>query len=306
MFNLLLALTTGLIIGWNFHVFFMQLTPPKLLINDVNDSTISQLKSTPLQECPKKLETIKTVKKTVVTPLTEIPLPPKKKPTSFSELLDNDLFSDAMMLYVDANEAKLLLYQTTLLKYFEVKVKTTPQKVIEEMLEFQELEPSTKKNNMESFHELADNHYEEKAKILFNLIKEKLTKANEYTYQLALQKIGEHFAIDVKINDSLVTLLLDTGATLTMVNEKKLSSTLTLLQENIQLNTAGGEITAQLQEADTFCIGEIELEAFQIVSSSFEQKDADGLLGMNFFKKFKFKIDQEKALLYLSRLSSSE
>ncbi|CAA6817254.1 MAG: Unknown protein, partial [uncultured Sulfurovum sp.] len=145
-----------------------------------------------------------------------------------------------------------------------------------------------------------DEEYGEKAKNLLKEIEEKIVQNQEYTHQLVLNKVGEHFTITVHVNHEPLTLLLDTGATLTMVNEEKISS-LTILKENITLNTVGGEIHAQLQEADTFSVGDIELEKFQIVTSPFEQKNADGLLGMNFFKRFKFKIDQEAGLLYLGK-----
>ncbi|HIP51245.1 MAG TPA: hypothetical protein EYG94_04070 [Campylobacterales bacterium] len=206
-----------------------------------------------------------------------------------------------MSLYVDASESKLLLYQPTLVKYFEIKVENNHQEAVEQMLEFQELASSQSKIDIEVLHEIEDSNYEEKAQILLSFIKEKINKIQEYSHKFSLKKIGEHFTIDVTINNEPITLLLDTGATLTLVNESKLPSSLNIIKENILLNTAGGEVYTQLQEADVFSIGEIELKRFQIVSSSFEQKEADGLLGMNFFKQFRFKIDQEKAVLYLSR-----
>ena len=140
----------------------------------------------------------------------------------------------------------------------------------------------------------------EKAKALLEQINKKIEEAKEYAYTIPLKKSGEHFTVDVTVNDTPLTLLLDTGATLTMINEDKLPS-LTVVQENIALQTAGGEINAQLQEAEKLSVGELELQRFQLVSSSFQQKNADGLLGMNFFKQFKFKIDQENEVLYLSR-----
>ena len=144
-----------------------------------------------------------------------------------------------------------------------------------------------------------DENFGEKAKALLELINKKIDEEKEYAYTIPLKKFGEHFTVNVSLNDTPLTLLLDTGATLTMVNEEKLPL-LTILQENITVETAGGEINAQLQEAEKLSVGELELEKFQLVSSSFQQKNADGLLGMNFFKKFKFKIDQESKLLYLS------
>jgi len=300
MFNLLLALVAGLIIGWNFHSFFMQLKPSNILKNDTNISKFTKEKITPtpitskpsIQKLPKK--TIQEIN--ISTPKSI----DSHDRDSFDYLLHNNLFSDAMALYIDANEAKLLFYQSILMQYFETEVKNNPQKAVEEMLEFQEIQPSERKVNMESLQEIDDANYLEKSQILFNLIKEEMDKNNEYTHEIPLTKLGEHFLIDVTINSQPITLLLDTGATLTMIDEAKLDSSLKIINENIVLSTAGGKINAKLQEAESFSLGDIELQNFQIVSSYFKQNGADGLLGMNFFKKFKFKIDQEEAILYLS------
>ncbi len=155
---------------------------------------------------------------------------------------------------------------------------------------------------MELLKEIEFNeNFGEKAKALLDTINKKIEETKEYQYSIPLKKAGEHFTIDVSINNTPLTLLLDTGATLSMINEEKLPPSLAIIKDNISLETAGGEINSQLQEAEKLSIGEIELNKFQIVSSPFQQKNADGLLGMNFFKKFKFKIDQENEVLYLSR-----
>lgn len=394
MFNLLLALITGLVIGWNFHSFFMQLNPPNILKNDINISQISEEKLTQKKTIEEE-KIINLVERVESPPSKEkVTLIKKAKVDPFYALLEKDLFSDAMALYLDAKNTLLPAYRTALLNYFKIKSTLNPNESIKKMLEFRELEPkhkavtlllietykkvkahkkaidlitqltetasateveslhlnliSTSKSHVEELkasknllkllsflkerieigikvpfytytlaqyyvniqeYTLAtqvlkeleyDEEYGEKAKNLLKEIEEKIVQNQEYTHQLVLNKVGEHFTITVHVNHEPLTLLLDTGATLTMVNEEKISS-LTILKENITLNTVGGEIHAQLQEADTFSVGDIELEKFQIVTSPFEQKNADGLLGMNFFKRFKFKIDQEAGLLYLGK-----
>ncbi|HIM93522.1 MAG TPA: hypothetical protein EYM49_00610, partial [Campylobacterales bacterium] len=67
----------------------------------------------------------------------------------------------------------------------------------------------------------------------------------------------------------------------------------------ILLGTAGGDIVGELYLAHSLIIQDIELTDFKITVSPFTHSSADGLLGMNFFEKFDFKIDQEKAMLYL-------
>jgi len=309
MFNLLLALIAGLVIGWNFHAFFMQLSPQNILKNDIN-SNQKKKKSVPIsiihksvtQKLPQKVETVQKETKTHNEQLSTLENNDTIKSDTFNSLLQDNLFSDAMSLYIDANEAKLLFYQSILIKYFETEVTNNPQKALEEMLEFQEIEPSERRVDMEALNEIEDNNYQEKSQILLNLIKEEMERNNEYTHEIPLKKLGEHFAVEVNINYQSVTLLLDTGATLTLVDKNRVDSTLNTIKENIVLSTAGGEISAKLKEAEHFSLGDIELEKFQLVVTNFKQNGADGLLGMNFFKKFKFKIDQEEAILYLSEL----
>ena len=309
MFNLLLALIAGLVIGWNFHAFFMQLSPQNILKNDINSNQkekksvpISIIHKSVIQKLPQKVETVQKETKTHNEQLSTLENNDTLKSDTFNSLLQDNLFSDAMSLYIDANEAKLLFYQSILIEYFETEVTNNPQKALEEMLEFQEIEPSERRVEMESLNEIEDNNYQEKSQILLNLIKEEMERNNEYTHEIPLKKLGEHFAVEVNINYQSVTLLLDTGATLTLVDKNRVDSTLNTIKENIVLSTAGGEISAKLKEAEHFSLGDVELEKFQLVVTNFKQNGADGLLGMNFFKKFKFKIDQEEAILYLSEL----
>jgi len=309
MFNLLLALIAGLVIGWNFHAFFMQLSPQNILKNDINSNQkekksvpISIIHKSVIRKLPQKVETVQKETKTHNEQLSTLENNDTIKSDTFNSLLQDNLFSDAMSLYIDANEAKLLFYQSILIEYFETEVTNNPQKALEEMLEFQEIEPSERRVDMEALNEIEDNNYQEKSQILLNLIKEEMERNNEYTHEIPLKKLGEHFAVEVNINYQSVTLLLDTGATLTLVDKNRVDSTLNTIKENIVLSTAGGEISAKLKEAEHFSLGDVELEKFQLVVTNFKQNGADGLLGMNFFKKFKFKIDQEEAILYLSEL----
>jgi len=384
MFNLLLALISGILIGWSFHAFFMELNNPNILKNEINIS-IPIKKEQPIEAL--KIKT---------------PTPKELNTTShidpFYKLLEKDLFSDAISLYVDASKQRHLLYKNAINDYLNTKSQKDPNEAITQMLEFIELVPeerdiafmllklykqerspkevisfiiklidtatASELDNLHSdliktsqnyidelkisqnfqtliafleehielgvqssfyIYTLAeynvenkkykdaiqllkeiefDEYYGEKAKNLLETINNKLLKNREYTDKIPLKKEGDHFTVEVNIDNTPLTLLLDTGATLTMINETKISS-LTLIKENITLETAGGDLNAQLQEAKVFSIGNITLKKFQVVSSSFEQTNADGLLGMNFFKEFKFKIDQDEKVLYLSKINSS-
>ena len=393
MFNLLLTLMVGILIGWNFNAFFSALNAPKIIQNEINLSQSSATEPTEAleqnisEEKRERPKVLSISKPSVKTPIRESETNP------FYTLLKQNLFSDAMALYLDARPEEVLRYRTTLKKYFQTKRSENPQEAIREMLEYIELEPehrSTKielietykdleeytkaiqlitelidtsndeneklhsnllnssqsyidlLNNAKNFQELShflterieqglqlpfytyalakhhinmqrfdlaskllielefDEEYGEKAKNLLLEIEKSQAQEQEYLHKFPLTKEGSHFTIEVSLNNNTpLTLILDTGATITMINEDKLSS-LTMVNEHITLQTAGGEIVGQILEADTLNVGDIALQNFQVTTSDYTQEKADGLLGMNFFKEFKFKIDQEENFLYLS------
>lgn len=398
MFNLLLALMVGILIGWNFNAFYSALSAPNIIQNEINISTSSSIEPSEKNISKEKIE--KLIEKTKVESNITSTIKTLKRPTNtietttFYTLLNQNLFSDAMALYLDATIKDLKLYRVALKKYFQEKSEINPEEAIKEMLEYIELEPehkSTKLQLLETYKSIEayqkaiylldeliessnpseleelesnllrsshdyiiflkksknfqllndflveriehglhlpfytyhlakydvemqkfdsaikllrdlefDEEYGEKAKSLLLQIEKSATQELEYIHKFPLTKKGSHFTINVSINNTPLTLLLDTGATITMVNEEKLSS-LTMISEDITLQTAGGEISGQILEAERFNLGDIELENFKVTTSAYKQKDADGLLGMNFFKEFKFKIDQDEQILYLSK-----
>jgi len=101
----------------------------------------------------------------------------------------------------------------------------------------------------------------------------------------------------LNINQTPLTLLLDTGATYTFIDSDKIPSL--TLEKEILLNTAGGDIIAHIAKADTLSIGDLELKDFKLTVAPFKRQYSDGLLGMNFFNRFDFKINQNSGVLYL-------
>jgi predicted aspartyl protease len=379
VFNIILALTAGILIGWNFHSFFISLNPPKILRDDFNLS--SKMRTTPLKQTFIK-ESNLTTKKNLV-------------PVTFDSLLNENLFLDVMRLYADANEEEKNIYRGTLQSFFEDKIYMNSKEAIVQLNEYLKLEPKNiqthlqlveaykslkeydkalvvlrkllensnsameqeilnkeiiknskiyidELNKAENFQQLIafleeqieyglntafytftlakhysntkkaypiaikllkeiefDEKYGEKAKALLKKIEIIQTEKANYSYKFPLIKEGEHFLISVIIDEIPLKLLLDTGASYTLIDEDKLSS-LTLLEDEITLQTPTGEMHSKLQQAQSFKIEKLELQEFKLVTTSFKQRSADGLLGMNFFKQFKFKIDQEEEMLYLS------
>jgi len=142
-----------------------------------------------------------------------------------------------------------------------------------------------------------DEEFGERAKTLLKQLAETKFDNEQYTYKIPLTKDKEHFYIDVTIEGTPFHLLLDTGATYTLIDNTQLPP-LKTLEEGLTLNTASGDISGNLEEAKSFKIKELELKNFQVTTTSFKG-EGSGLLGMNFFKLFKFKIDQTEGILYL-------
>ena len=145
-----------------------------------------------------------------------------------------------------------------------------------------------------------DTNYGKQAQNLLEEIGKLEEAAREYDHKIPLHRRGEHFSVQVTVDGAVtLNLLLDTGATYTLVSKGKLFSP-AVLRRDLKLRTAGGEITADLCRTETFTLQDIELHHFKIMVAPFEHKGIDGLLGMNFFKKFKFFVDQKEMILYLS------
>jgi len=121
----------------------------------------------------------------------------------------------------------------------------------------------------------------------------------EYKYKIPLKREGVHFSVAVTINEMYnLQLLLDTGATYTLIDSNRVSE-LPLIKEDIILQTAAGNISANLAKAESFKLDSIVLKDMKVTIAPFDHQSTDGLLGMNFFKRYKFLIDQEEGMLYL-------
>ena len=132
--------------------------------------------------------------------------------------------------------------------------------------------------------------------ILENMEKE--NNRSDYTYALPLKRYGNHYVVEVFLDGTAFNLMLDTGATYIFIDEDK-ASELKVINYNLILKTAGNEINAKLCEASVLEVGNIRLENIKVTVAPFKRDGIDGLLGMNFFKHFKFFINQDEGILYL-------
>jgi len=140
--------------------------------------------------------------------------------------------------------------------------------------------------------------YKEQATEMITFIQNKIEEQEEYPIQIPLIRYGLHFLVKVYVNNTPLLLLVDTGASTTSVNYDKVSH-LKVLRENVKFHTAGGDIYETIFQADSFTVDSVTLENFKISGLHFSGGDKDGLLGMNFLGRFKFKIDQQEGVLFL-------
>ncbi|WP_157826717.1 retropepsin-like aspartic protease [Colwellia sp. 12G3] len=148
---------------------------------------------------------------------------------------------------------------------------------------------------------LSEPNYKIKALALLAEIEAALRKPQS----IPLSRQGEHFIVQALMNDTFkVSLMLDTGASISLLSEPAFEalsqySEVTYIK-NINLNTAGGTVTASIYQVAEFAIqGYIVNDFVFAVSPSYVTEGNDGLLGMNFLSAFDFHIDQNNSLLIL-------
>ena len=120
-----------------------------------------------------------------------------------------------------------------------------------------------------------------------------------------LIRSGEHFVVEARINGvEPVRLLIDTGASMTVVRNEVLSAAgvVTAVDDPLRyFNTANGVVAGTVYRLDSLTVGEQQVQNLEIAGMDFPVADeVDGLLGMNYLKHFRFFIDQGKQELRLS------
>jgi clan AA aspartic protease (TIGR02281 family) len=142
--------------------------------------------------------------------------------------------------------------------------------------------------------------YYQKAQAFLKIAHKKLLLAQKFMHKIKLKKQNNQFYLQASINGKSITLLIDTGATYTLINKNIIKEEDLLNKEKIPLNTANGTIEAYVGQIESFKVNEdIELNNLQVALGNLDEKQLDGLLGMSFLKHFDFYIDQEEAILYL-------
>ncbi len=156
------------------------------------------------------------------------------------------------------------------LSYFEEKNYITSQQLILQLKEgYLELDLKTKVENLANQLSL----------VLTPQKKEKT---------IALQKSNNQFFIEVIIDNQKLKLLVDTGASITMLNNSIAQKLFhRVLEDPITIQTASGNTKASKIEVQNIKIAEIVYDNIEIISSNENVfQNFDGLLGMNILKHF--------------------
>lgn len=122
--------------------------------------------------------------------------------------------------------------------------------------------------------------------------------------EIPLKIAGEHYLVNLSIAGAgTVELMIDTGASKTVVKRALLSKKIPDLLENTQsmlMNTANGNTRGLVVVLKNVSLSGVELDQLEVVLMDLPDFKYDGLLGMNFLGQFDFKIDQERLVLILA------
>ncbi len=103
-----------------------------------------------------------------------------------------------------------------------------------------------------------------------------------------------------------ITLLIDTGASITTLSTETFNSLKTQYQATLVgtrlFQTANGTTKGTVYTFDTLALGSYQMNNVQIAILNFDMKgNIGGLLGMNVLRRYRFQIDQENNVLLLEK-----
>jgi clan AA aspartic protease (TIGR02281 family) len=120
---------------------------------------------------------------------------------------------------------------------------------------------------------------------------------------IPLMRSGNHFLVDARVGSGSARLLIDTGASLTILTPAALARRGDAARETGKsgiFTTANGRVRAPIYRLDTLSIGDWQVSDLEVGVLDLGDPAIDGLLGMNVLSRFQFFIDQNEALLRLS------
>jgi clan AA aspartic protease (TIGR02281 family) len=121
---------------------------------------------------------------------------------------------------------------------------------------------------------------------------------------LPLSGNGNQFVVEAMVNSHIsVSLLIDTGAAMTIIDERVLNEMGYSLNGSrpVLFSTANGVVEAPVVSIDQLTLGGVSMGPLSVGALPLSMKNGvDGLLGMNFLKRYDFRIDQDRRELHLN------
>ena len=121
---------------------------------------------------------------------------------------------------------------------------------------------------------------------------------------LPLSGNGNQFVVEAMVNSrTTVNLLIDTGAAMTIIDQSILHRMGYSLNGSkpVLFSTANGVVEAPVVSIDQLTLGGVSMGPLSVGALPLSMKGGvDGLLGMNFLKRYDFRIDQDRRELHLN------
>jgi clan AA aspartic protease (TIGR02281 family) len=119
-----------------------------------------------------------------------------------------------------------------------------------------------------------------------------------------LKKYADQYVIQGSLSGNPVSLLIDTGASVTAISKQYFNRLSNRYKVNylgrFSIGTAAGSIMASMYQFRELTFGHATVENLPVVILPMGEFDhADGLLGMNFLREFDFKIDQRQSVIFI-------
>lgn len=121
---------------------------------------------------------------------------------------------------------------------------------------------------------------------------------------ITLKKFGDQYVVEAKLSNNRVSLLIDTGASVTAISTQYFDTLSNRYKVNylgsFNIGTAGGSIMARMYQFRELSINHVTVQNLPVVILPMQGiQNADGLLGMNFLREFDFKIDQQQSVMFI-------
>lgn len=142
-----------------------------------------------------------------------------------------------------------------------------------------------------------------RARVLIEEIEDQL---HQPEIVVPLRPVGNSYLVKATLNERRrVTLMLDTGASISVIKPTVLASLGGTTGNNarvIQLNTANGMVTAPLVQLESLTVGKQSIQGITVaVIDLTGLSDIDGLLGMDYLGRFRFTVDRDQDALILAK-----